>query len=128
MPVLTVILLAVAACGAPTTEDGVPLAPEETPAVVGTPSTRVWNEREGWHDLPPAPVAAPVERWRQQFPPGARVAADPEGSAVAGAHATGTQTTVTGIHLASFDLDALRAYRRAETMGNAFRRQPRIGT
>jgi hypothetical protein len=27
-----------------------------------------------------------------------------------------------GIHLASFDLDALRAYRRAETMGNAFRR------
>jgi N-carbamoylputrescine amidase len=27
-----------------------------------------------------------------------------------------------GIHLASFDLDALRAYRRAETMGNALRR------
>ena len=27
-----------------------------------------------------------------------------------------------GIHLASFDLDALRAYRSAETMGNAFRR------
>jgi hypothetical protein len=27
-----------------------------------------------------------------------------------------------GIHLASFDLDALRACRRAETMGNAFRR------
>jgi hypothetical protein len=42
-PVLTVILLAVAACGAPTTEDGVPLAPEVTPAVVGTPFTRVWN-------------------------------------------------------------------------------------
>jgi hypothetical protein len=26
------------------------------------------------------------------------------------------------IHLASFDLDALRAYRRAETTGNAVRR------
>ena len=32
-----------------------------------------------------------------------------------------------GIRLASIDLDALRAYRRAETMGNAFRRQLRIG-
>jgi hypothetical protein len=31
------------------------------------------------------------------------------------------------IHLASFDLDALRAYRRAETTGNAVRRQPRTG-
>jgi hypothetical protein len=94
MPVLTVILLAVAACGAPTTEDGVPLAPEESPAVVGTPSTRVWDGWEGWYDLPPAPVAAPVERWRQQFPPGTNVAADREGSAVAVAHAAGTETTV----------------------------------
>lgn len=93
MPVLTVTLLAVAACGAPTTEDGVPLAPEETPAVIGTPFTRVWDEREGWYDPPPAPIAAPVERWRQQFPPGTLVEADPEGSAVAVAQPAGSQIT-----------------------------------
>jgi len=69
-----------------------------------------------WPADEPNPPVSHRRPWRGQYRNLRPPAADPHAmlAVEAGEGA--------GIHLVSFDLDALRAYRRAETLGNAFRR------